>query len=182
VPTEGYRLTVGWEQVGALGGDHDFGKPSASISWYKTVRTDVFDRKSVLAARTDIAYIVGDAPVFERYYGGGFGSIRGFDFHGISPRAGLFEDRVGGKFLLLTGAEYSVPIYGKHIRGVSFIDMGTVEEEFEITSWRVAVGFGLRVTVQFFGPVPIVLDFGFPIAKGDDDDTRVFNFSFGASF
>ena len=182
VPTEGYRLTVGWEQVGALGGDYDFGKPSASISWYKTVRTDVFDRKSVLAARTDIAYIVGDAPVFERYYGGGFGSIRGFDFHGISPRAGLFEDRVGGKFILLTGAEYSVPIYGKNIRGVSFIDMGTVEEEFEITSWRVAVGFGLRVTVQFFGPVPIVLDFGFPIAKGDGDDTRVFNFSFGASF
>jgi outer membrane protein insertion porin family len=182
IPTEGYRFAVGWEQVGALGGDYDFGKPSASLAVYRTVRTDVFDRKSVLAARADIGYIVGDAPVFERFFGGGFGSIRGFDFQGVTPRAGIFSDRVGGKFILLTGAEYSVPIYGKNIRGVSFIDMGTVEEEFELTSWRVGVGVGLRVNVNFLGPVPIVLDFGFPIAKDDDDDTRVFNFSFGASF
>ncbi|MBU0617346.1 MAG: outer membrane protein assembly factor BamA, partial [Planctomycetes bacterium] len=182
IPTEGYRLAVGWEQAGALGGDYDFGKPSASFAAYKTVRTDVFDRKSVLAARADIAYIVGDAPVFERFYGGGFGSIRGFDFQGVTPRAGLFNDRVGGKFILLTGGEYSVPIYGKNIRGVTFIDMGTVEEEFEITSWRVGVGFGLRVVIDFLGPVPMVFDFGFPIASDDQDDTRVFNFSFGASF
>ena len=60
--------------------------------------------------------------------------------------------------------------------------MGTVEEDFGITSWRVAVGFGLRVHINFFGPVPMVFDFGFPIAKDDLDDTRVFNFSFGASF
>ncbi|MFQ5805589.1 MAG: BamA/TamA family outer membrane protein, partial [Phycisphaerae bacterium] len=141
-----------------------------------------FDRKSVSATRADLGYIVGDAPVFERYYGGGFGSIRGFDFRGVSPRAGIFDDRVGGKFILLTGAEYSVPIYAKNIRGMTFIDMGTVEEEFGITSWRVAVGFGLRVTINFLGPVPFVFDFGFPIAKDDLGDTRVFNFSFGASF
>ena len=182
IPTEGYRLAFSWEQVGALGGDYDFGKPSASFAIYKTVRTDIMDRKSVLAGRADVGYIVGDAPVFERYYGGGFGSIRGFDYQGISPRAGIFNDRVGGKFILLTGGEYSFPLYGKNIRGVTFLDMGTVEEEFKITSWRASVGFGLRVTVQFFGPVPIVLDFGFPIAQDDDDDTRVFNFSFGASF
>jgi outer membrane protein assembly factor BamA len=36
--------------------------------------------------------------------------------------------------------------------------------------------------VSFFGPVPIVIDFGFPIAQDDQDDTRIFNFSFGASF
>lgn len=60
--------------------------------------------------------------------------------------------------------------------------MGTVEEDFEITSWRASVGFGLRIHLQFFGPVPIVLDWGFPIASDEQDDTRVFNFSFGASF
>jgi outer membrane protein assembly complex protein YaeT len=182
VPSEGYRFTLGWEQVGALGGDHDFGRPTVSFAWYKTVRTDIFDRKSVFATRADLGYIVGEAPVFERYYAGGFGSIRGFDFRGVSPRAGLFDDRVGGKLIVLAGAEYSVPLYGQNIRGVTFIDTGTVEEEFEITSWRVAVGFGLRVNINFFGPVPFVFDFGWPIAKDDQDDTRVFNFSFGASF
>lgn len=182
IPTEGYRFSLGWEQVGALGGDHSFGKPFASFAWYKTLRTDVFDRKSVFATRADVGYIVGDAPVYERFYGGGFGSVRGFDYQGISPRAGLFNDRIGGNFILLTGAEYSVPLYANNVRGVTFLDMGTVEEDFEITSWRASVGFGLRIHLQFFGPVPIVLDWGFPIASDEQDDTRVFNFSFGASF
>ncbi len=182
MPTEGYRVTFSWEQVGALGGDHDFGKPAISGAWYKTVSTDLLDRKSVLALRADAAYIVGDAPVFERYYAGGFGSLRGFSFRGVSPRSGIKNQPIGGDFIFLTGGEYSFPLYGKTFRGVTFLDMGTVEEDFEISSWRAAVGFGLRVQVDFFGPVPIVFDFGFPIAKDDDDDTRVFNFAFGASF
>ena len=182
IPSQGYRLSFGWEQVGALGGDYDFSRPNVSFACYKTLRTDIFDRKSVLGLRADAAFIIGDAPVFERFYGGGFGSIRGFGFRGISPRAGIFNTRVGGDMILLAGVEYSFPLYGKTFRGVTFLDMGTVEESFEITSWRAAVGFGLRVNVEFFGPVPIVLDFGFPIAKDDDDSTRVFNFAFGASF
>ncbi len=182
LPSEGYRLSFSWEQVGALGGDYDFGKPSVSARWYRTLRTDVFDRKSILALRADAAWIVGEAPVFERLYAGGFGSLRGFGFRGISPRAGIYDDAVGGDFMLLTGAEYSFPIYAKNVRGVTFLDMGTVEESFQITDWRASVGFGLRIQVDFFGPVPIILDFGFPIATGDDDDEQVFNFSIGASF
>jgi outer membrane protein insertion porin family len=182
VPTQGYRMVFSWEQVGAVGGDYSFGKPSLDLTWYKTLRTDILDRKSVLALRLDAAYIVGDAPVFERFYAGGFGSIRGFQYRGISPRGGIEENPIGGDFLLLTGGEYSFPLYGKSIRGVTFVDMGTVEEDFELSGWRVAVGFGLRIQVDFFGPVPIVLDFGFPVAKEEDDDTQVFNFAFGASF
>ena len=182
VPTEGYRLSFSWEQVGALGGDFDFGRPSIGFTWFKTLRTDVFDRKSVFGVRADASFIVGDAPVFERFYGGGFGSIRGFDFRGVSPRAGIFDTRIGGDFILLTGAEYSFPLYGKNVRGVAFLDMGTVEENFEITSWRASAGFGARITIPFFGPVPFVFDFGFPIARDEDDDTRVFNFSFGTAF
>lgn len=181
-PTEGYRFSLGWEQVGAFGGDEFFGKPLASFNYYHTVDTDVFDRKSVLAFRTDVGYIAGEAPVYERFYGGGFGSIRGFSFRSVSPDQGIFNNRVGGDFILLTGAEYSFPLFAETVRGVTFIDMGTVEEEFTIEDWRVSVGFGLRIAVPFFGPVPIVLDFGFPIAEGDNDDTQVFNFSFGASF
>ncbi|MCK4341332.1 MAG: outer membrane protein assembly factor BamA [Phycisphaerae bacterium] len=182
LPTEGYRLSFSWEQVGVLGGDHDFGKPALGFAWYKTLRTDILDRKSVFAVRADAAYIVGQAPVFERFYAGGFGSLRGFSFRGVSPRSGIFNNVIGGNFILLTGGEYSFPLYGKNFRGVTFMDMGTVEEGFEITDWRVSVGFGLRIQVDFFGPVPIVFDFGFPLTKNDDDDTQVFNFAFGASF
>lgn len=182
LPSKGYRAVLAWEQVGALGGDYDFGRPSASFTWYKTVRTDIFDRKSILAVKGDIGYITGDAPVFERFYGGGLGSIRGFDYRGVSPRAGVFENRVGGDFILLTGAEYSFPLYEDTLRGVAFVDMGTVEDEFGITDWRASVGFGFRIQVPFFGPVPFVFDFGFPILEGDDDDNRVFSFSVGGAF
>ena len=182
LPSEGYRVAFSWEQVGALGGDFSFGKPTLSAAWYKTIRTDIFDRKSVLAVRGDIGMIAGNAPPFERFYAGGFGSIRGFSFRGVSPRAGVFKDPVGGDFVILTGAEYSFPLYAKTLRGVTFLDMGTVEEGFEITDWRASVGFGFRLNINFFGPVPLVFDFGFPIAQQDDDDIRVFNFSLGASF
>lgn len=182
IPSEGYRLTLGWEQYGAFGGDFSFSHASASATWYRTLRTDIFDRKSVLAVRGDIGANFGDTPVFERFYAGGFGSIRGFDFRGVSPRAGVFDNAVGGDFILLTGAEYSYPLYAKTLRGVVFVDMGTVEEDFEITDWRASVGFGFRLTVGFFGPIPFVFDFGWPIAQAEDDSTRVFNFSVGASF
>jgi outer membrane protein insertion porin family len=181
-PTEGYRVSFSWEQAGAFGGDYGFGKPAISGAWYKTVRTDILDRKSVVALRADLAYIVGDAPVFERYYAGGFGSLRGFKYRTVSPRQGVKHQPVGGNFIFLTGGEYSFPLYGKIFRGVTFIDMGTVEEDFSLSSWRVAVGFGLRVQVDFFGPVPIVFDFGFPVVKGDRDEDQIFQFAFGASF
>ena len=156
-PSEGYRLTLSWEQAGALGGDHSFGRPSAGIVWYHTVHTDIFDRKSVLALRADTGYIVGDAPMFERYYAGGFGSMRGFAFRGISPRKGIRDDAVGGDFIVLTGGEYSFPLYGKSIRGVTFLDMGTVEEDFTVKSWRAAAGFGIRIDVDLLGPIPIMV-------------------------
>lgn len=183
VPTRGHRFTLGWEQVGALGGDYTFGRPTVGYTWYKTLRTDIFDRKSVLALRADSGYIVGDAPVFERFYGGGFGSIRGFSFRGISPRAGVFNDRVGGDFILLAGAEYSFPLYADTFRGVTFLDMGTVEKEFGITRWRASIGLGLRINLTFLGsPAPLVFDFGFPISEDPADNDQVFNFSFGTSF
>ena len=181
-PTEGYRISFSWEQAGLLGGEYTFAKPAFSAAWYKTVQTDILDRKSVLALRADAAYIVGDAPVFERYYAGGFGSLRGFSYRGVSPRGGIKRQPIGGDFILLTGGEYSFPLYGKTFRGVVFCDMGTVEESLTISSWRVAVGFGLRVQIDFFGPVPLVFDFGFPLLKQDRDDTQIFNFAFGASF
>jgi len=46
----------------------------------------------------------------------------------------------------------------------------------------VATGFGLRWVAQFFGPVPIRLDFGFPLSKADQDDTQVLSFSLGWAF
>ena len=99
--------------------------------------------------------IVGDAPVYERFYAGGIGSCRGFEFRGISPRQGLLDDPVGGKYMFMLSGEYSFPLYAKLLRGVVFADTGTVESDLEITQWRAAIGAGMRMQVEFFGPVPL---------------------------
>jgi outer membrane protein insertion porin family len=173
---------LAYEQAGLLGGDHIFGKATVSYAWHKTLYTDVEDRKSVLTLRARGGAIIGDAPVFERFYAGGIGSLRGFEFRGVSPRDGLKDYRVGGNYMLLAGAEYSFPLYADVIRGVFFTDQGTVEEDFEITGWRASMGFGIRMQVDFFGPVPLEFDFAVPVLSESDDDEQVFSFFIGTVF
>ncbi len=110
-----------------------------------------------LAAR---AGITGDnTPIYERYYAGGFSTIRGFAFRGVSPQqigpSTEEEINVGGDFMMLASAEYLFPITADDmLRGVIFCDTGTVEPT--INNWtnryRVAPGFGLRIMVPAMGP------------------------------
>lgn len=179
-PSEGYRLTGSVEQAGALGGSYTFTRFTVDGRRYWTVTRDVLGRKSVLAVRGRLGFIAGDAPIFERFFAGGQGSLRGFEFRGVGPRQ--FDTALGGDFLALASAEYSFPIFGKTLAGVLFLDTGTVEKTFELTTWRASVGAGIRFTVPFFGPVPFALDFGVPISKHGDDEEEVFSFSIGTTF
>lgn len=182
LPSEGNKIKAAWEQFGAMGGDYTFSRVTGEFDQFWTVHRDVFDRKHIVQVGANIGQIFGDAPVFEKFYGGGIGSIRGFEYRGISPRAGWRKDRVGGDFQLLTNAQYSFPLVGDVLRGVTFLDMGTVEDDFGISSWRASAGFGVRLYIKYFGPIPLSFDLGFPIAKDREDDTQVFSFSFGTTF
>lgn len=182
IPSRGSRLKGSWEQYGVLGGDDFFAKAIISYNWYKTLRTDVFDRKSVLQLRGLGGFIIGGAPVYERFYAGGIGSLRGFEFRSVTPRQGFQDDGVGGDFMVLTGAEYTFPLVGKQLRGVLFTDMGTVESDVTLSTWRMSIGAGLRMYVDFFGPVPLELDFAVPLTTGEGDDEQVFSFFFGTAF
>ncbi|HPU24891.1 MAG TPA: outer membrane protein assembly factor BamA [Phycisphaerae bacterium] len=181
-PSKGHTFLASYEQAGAMGGDFFFGKAYARYVQHFTLATDEQDRKSVLSVRAEAGQILGDAPVFERFYAGGIGSIRGFDFRGISPRDGLRNNRVGGEFIALTGAEYSFPLYARAVRGVFFTDMGTVEKEFGLSTWRASVGAGVRLTLDILGTVPMEFDLAFPVSRHGDDDVRYFNFFVGLPF
>lgn len=181
LPTRGDRLRVAYEQFGVLGGEF-FGQLTGGYARHFTLATDEFERKQVLSVKGETGIVVGDAPVYERYYAGGIGSIRGFQFRGVSPRQGLEDDPVGGEFMLMFSTEYSFPLYGKLLRGLLFTDMGTVEEGIEVRDWRVAVGGGIRVQVDFFGPIPLEFDLAFPVLSEADDDEQVFSFFIGATF
>ena len=179
IPYRGTTTTGGVEQFGALGGDFTFTKLTAAWDCYITLGEDLLERRTVLSFHADAGYIVGDAPFFERFYGGGIGSIRGFSFRGISPRSGPDEDRIGGDFSITGTAELSFPLAGEVLRGVVFTDVGTVEEDFRVGTIRSSVGTGIRLILPVLGHTPIALDFAWPVTKDDQDDTQLISFSLG---
>jgi outer membrane protein insertion porin family len=179
IPTKGDRWQFSYEQVG---GDDFFGKLRGSYTWHTTLSVDMQERPTVLSLNAQSAYILGSAPLYERYYAGGVGSMRGFAFRGIGERDGIQDTNIGGKFLLLTSGEYSFPLYGESLRGVFFVDMGTVESDIGLSTWRAAVGTGVRVVLDLLGPIPIELDLAVPVLRDEDDDERYISFFVGTTF
>ena len=168
-PSEGYRFRVGYEQVGALGGDFTYAAFTSNLSAYRTLHTDIAERKTILAGRVVANTIVNSAPVFERYYVGGT-KLRGFDY--IGPRGGADEDPIGSEWMFLAKSEISRPIIEKMITGKVFCDTGIVETG----PYRVTFGFGFDLFEQ---QVPMTLDFGFPVYFDEEDKRDVFLFSLG---
>lgn len=176
--TEGYLFDIGFEQV--IG---TFSYPRADLDFRKYFLLRQHPDGSgrhVLSLSSRMAITGGDTPLYDHYFAGGFSTIRGFDFRGASHRVrGLV---VGGHFMLLNSIEYLFPITADDtLRGVVFCDTGTVEPS--INDWtdryRVAPGFGLRITIPAMGPAPIALDFAFPVSKEPGDDRQVFSFFVG---
>src|SRR5690606_13516866 len=85
LPSTGDRFKLSVEQAGVLGGDHTFTRVIGEYDRYWTLKTDTFGRKHIFQLGASAGQIFGDAPVFERFYAGGIGSIRGFEFRGVSP-------------------------------------------------------------------------------------------------
>jgi outer membrane protein assembly factor BamA len=176
-PTEGGKVEFTYEQA--------FGTNTFPIfnveatRYFTTYQRPDGSGKHVLAVHAQASWAGSNTPVYERFFGGGYMSIRGFEFRGVGPNVNGFM--VGGEFQLLGNIEYQIPLKANdNIYFVAFLDTGTVESSASIRDYRVSAGFGLRLTVPMMGPVPIALDFGFPIVRGPNDRTQIF--SFGLSF
>ena len=175
-PTSGGRIEANYEQVF---GDFQFPVFSIEASRYFTTfqRTDG-SGKQVVAFRSQAAWQGNDAPVYERFFAGGIRTIRGFEFRGVGPVSNGYE--IGGHFMFLNSVEYQVPLLANdNLWAVAFLDTGTVETNLAINNYRVSAGVGLRVIVPMLGPVPIALDFGFPVVRGPGDREQIFSFWVG---
>ena len=177
-PSAGDRFYVSAEPIT---GSDTFAKLTTGYTAYQTLRTDVYDRKTILSERVTAGYIPGSAPFFERFYAGGIDSMRGFAFRSVSPREGALEDPIGGNFEFLASTEYIFPLIAKS-QGVFFVDTGTVEATPGFSAYRAAVGFEVRIPIDFFGSVPLTLGVGVPVLKQSGDKAQYFHFMFGASF
>ncbi len=176
--TTGNFLEIAYEQ--GLG---DFTYPIVTIedSQYWTIyeRPDGSGRH-VLVLRGIVGWAGDDTPLFDRFYAGGFRTLRGFRFRGVGPRVNGFN--VGGTFEALGSLEYQVPLLANDmIYAIAFTDFGTVDSDVTLENFRVSAGFGLRINVPMLGPAPIALDWGFPIVKEDGDRRRTFFFGIAFS-
>jgi outer membrane protein insertion porin family len=177
LPTEGHFVEAAYEQ-----GFGDYNVPRGTLEgrqyFLLRQRPDGTGRQ-VLGVRGEVGLTGSDTPIFERFFAGGFQSMRGFDFRGVGPR--VFGTEVGGEFQLLGSVEYMFPLIAADtLHMVVFSDFGTVEESVKLTDdFRVSLGAGLRVTLPAMGPVPIALDFAVPLHHGVGDDIQNFSFFIG---
>jgi outer membrane protein insertion porin family len=176
--TQGALLQLIYDQAF---GNFDYPQGQVNYSRYFRVheRADGLGRH-VLASTWKVGFSGTQTPIFENFYAGGFSSMRGFRFRGASP----VEDgvQVGGRFMFLGSLEYMFPLTADEmLRGVAFVDYGTVEQNITIKeeNFRVAPGLGLRISVPMLGPAPLAFDFSVPVAKADGDRTQLLSFYMG---
>jgi outer membrane protein insertion porin family len=176
--TSGHYLELSGEQV--LG---SFTYPRAMLDarqyWLLKERPDHSGRQ-VISYATQVGVTGANTPFYDNYFAGGFSTLRGYSFRGASPVEQNIQ--VGGEFMWVNSVEYLFPLTADDMmHGVVFTDFGTVEPSVEVKSrdFRVAPGFGLRITIPAMGPAPIALDFAFPIHSAPTDDKQVFSFNIG---
>lgn len=185
MPSEGY-YRAGTIELAA--GDVGAVKLDARGEKYWTVRQERERRKHVVGLRGEVGTILGDPPAWERFYAGGFRSLRGFDFEGVSPSHSATGVLVGGKSMVVGSAEYSFPATESDtVRLVGFCDAGTVRDSslgllFPLSELRLTLGLGVRLSVPALGPTAVEFDLAAPLMKQPDDVTQFFHFSMAAQW
>lgn len=124
-------------------------------------------------------------PVFKNFYGGGLGSVRGFDQGSLGPidPTGAF---IGGAKRLNLNGEFLLPMPGagndRTLRIFAYADAGNVWSEsasFDLSSLRVSTGVGL----SWISPVgPLKLSWGKPLRQFPRDRIQSFQFQIGTAF
>jgi translocation and assembly module TamA len=124
------------------------------------------DRRSILAVRGTIGSLLGagraDVPRHQRFYAGGGGSVRGYDYQSIGPRDARNKPS-GGASLLEASIEWRQRVWG-NFGAVAFLDAGTVGTGSapDLSTLRAGAGLGLR---YYTAIGPIRADVALPLVK-----------------
>ena len=176
----------GWRLNGALTPSWSFSTsaPFAPLRVTSSAYLDVLgDRRTIFAVRGTLGSLMGaqlgDVPRHIRFYAGGGGSVRGYDYQSIGPRDEQNRPS-GGASLLEASAELRQRVWGD-IGAVAFVDAGTVGTSSapDTSNLRVGAGFGLR----YHTPIgPIRADVGVPLVKQRDSSAFGLYVGIGQAF
>jgi translocation and assembly module TamA len=180
-PTHGIRSSARIEPFAFLG-EAGAGPVlvKGSLAAYQAI--DSRDR-FILAGRVAGGSLIGaditDVPPARRFYAGGGGSIRGYDYQSVSPRNDN-GDLIGGLSYFEASAELRVKITDT-IGVVPFFDMGAAFEDEvpDFSGLHYAAGLGLRYYTSIG---PIRLDAAIPLNPRDDDTGYGIYVSIGQAF
>ena len=194
----------------------DASAPGSGLEYYKFTYAGQYlrglTRSLTLKIRADLGY--GDSyggttqlPFFKNFYGGGFGSVRGFKRNTLGPQDNPSEmsiyyddpDPIGGNVQVEFGAEIIFPLpFIKDQRSVQpslFFDVGNIFNSKcavyddgsvqkncfkpSLDELRYSIGVG-ATWLSGFGP--ITFSIAKPFNKSIYDETEVFQFSLGNQF
>jgi outer membrane protein insertion porin family len=188
-PTDGYSASVNF----------DIALPIADLRYYKLDldhrNYTPFGNGLTLKTNGTLGLAKGysgkELPFFERYYGGGSSSVRGFDFNSLGAKyidsnGNLTETSKGGELSILSGISIISPMNfvsdSKNMRMSAFIDAGGIYEKVNDISFddlRVSAG----VAFSWLTPVgPLGVYAAKPLVKKSGDNTKTVEFTLGTSF
>lgn len=128
----------------------------------------------------------GQVPPFERFFGGGTRTVRGFREGRLGPRDS-FGNPFGGQLRTTLQNELIIPLPfeadGKSTRFSAFFDIGHVFDrpsDFDAGELRQSVGLAFRWFTPFLGILNI--SYALPLNAQPEDQTDRFQISFGTGF
>ncbi|CAN5537346.1 outer membrane protein assembly factor BamA [soil metagenome] len=124
-------------------------------------------------------------PIFKNFYGGGLGTVRGFDQGSLGP-VDVTGAYLGGSRRLNLNGELYVPFPGsgndRTLRIFSYVDAGNVwgeGQKLDLGTLRASVGLGL----SWVSPIgPLKISYGTPVRKEPTDRIQRLQFQIGTAF
>lgn len=122
-------------------------------------------------------------PLFKNFYGGGIGSVRGFEGGTLGPRDAT-GNPLGGTRRLNGSIEALAPLPGadRTLRALAFVDAGQVwgeGQQVRLGDLRASVGLG----IAWISPIgPMKISYALPLRTQTGDRLQRFQFQIGTGF
>jgi len=182
VPTAGRLTSLNFDW--SVAGDVKYLRANAKFQQYIALT-----KRFTFGFNSDLAWGKGlggqPYPIFKNFYGGGLGSVRGFDQNSLGQidNTGAF---IGGNRKFNINGELYLPVPGtgndRTLRWFAYADAGNVwgeDEKLRFSDVRSSAGVGLT----WVSPVgPLKLSYGTPIRKKSTDRIQRLQFQIGTAF
>lgn len=180
-PHKGYVVTVDAMEAGKIfGGDFDYYRIAAEIKHYQLIGLGTILATRLKLGTGDSLGSKGKYPLFDRFYAGGEGSVRGYRYWRLGPRSSG-NVPLGGLSDIEGSIELRHQLWEK-LWGAVFLDFGQLSlhpYDFPVSNLRFAAG----PAFSYMTPVgPIRIDLGIPFRKPRGDQGWQIYFSIGQFF